>query len=185
MRGDIRTAGLLVNPNSLALMAFLVPSILSSTASRSQRLLADLVAVAVIISTGTSGALVAYVLGAILGRLNPRSAVMFGVVALVAVGLVVTFHAQLIDLLGQFKTTERIAMQAQIVLDNSGDLPAGVVDFGALNHAYGESALSGIWRLVHWLRIFQAYVAGGIDVITVGKYGARLGPPRLRQASTQ
>lgn len=166
--GDVRSAGLLVNANSLALMAFLVPSIIPSDSSRTQRLLADLGALAVIVSTGTSGALIAYLLAAILSRLNGRSALLLGLAVVTASSTVLAFHQEIIDALSGIKATERFALQAQAVADASSDWQSGAVDFGALNHAYGASALSGVWRLVHWLGIYETFTTGSIDVLAFG-----------------
>jgi hypothetical protein len=166
--GDVRMAGLFVNGNSLALLALLLPSILPPEASRTQRLAVDICALAIIIMTRTSGALLAYVLGASLGRLNARRAIVFACLGLVVAVLVILNFHEVLGALSHSRATERVALQAQAIADASSDLRSGAIDFGTMSREYGASVLSGVWRLVHWSRILDTFAHGGWDVWSFG-----------------
>lgn len=166
--GDVRTAGLFVNANTFALMAFLVPAVLPPQATPRQRLLVDALALGVIIASGTSGAMLAYFCAAVLTRLGARSlALLFGAAGVVALlGLV--WLDELIELLRGYEATERLALQLQAISDGFSAVTTGMVDFAQMSREYGSSALSGIWRLVQWLTVWDRFQDGGVTVWAFG-----------------
>lgn len=166
--GDVRTAGLFVNANSFALMAFLIPAVLPASATRTQRAIADAAALAVIVVSGTSGALVSYLCAAILTRLGTRSLVVLGAAVVTLAVIITVYRDQVIAILAEHKATERVALQAQAVMDASANVRTGAVDFGRMSQEYGGSALSGVWRLVHWLDLWERYRSSGLDVQAFG-----------------
>jgi len=165
---DLRTAGVFTNANNLALIALLIPWLAPERASRFMHLSFHGATILVIVLSSTLGALMAYVAAIVLDRFGRRSLTTLIVVLVVAIGGVAFFSDDIVALLDHVKATQKLVVQYHVLRDNFSSLSDGTVDFGLLKSDYGDSALSGIWRLTHWLYILHLIGEGTLVQFVFG-----------------
>jgi hypothetical protein len=161
--GGTRHSGLFANPNNLALIPFLL--LLLIDRRRDAPILqvgAHIVVIAVLVWTGTSGAIVAYVIGLaayIYALLPPASrlpVIAVAVSAGVALVAFIGFGGE--GIFPETRLTKQIlVMRTELKTVLSG----GEVAYYDQERVLGPGAASGVWRLVHWRRTIAAYLGGG------------------------
>lgn len=165
-RGDAgnaaRGAGLFVNPNNLALIPFLLLFLIDERRDPlAIRLGVHAIVIAVLVFSGTSGAMIAYAIGMAIymgARLSPRLRVLVLTIALVggsaAVALIAVDGG---DLLPETRLTKQLSLlrsESLIVLQG------GQIAYYDQERMLGTGATSAIWRLDHWRRTITMYIDG-------------------------
>jgi hypothetical protein len=168
--GGTRHSGLFANPNNLALIPFLL--LLFIDRRRDPKILqagAHIVVIAVLVWTGTSGAIMAYGIGlaASIYALLPRSSRLPVIAVAVLTGLTV---AAFIGFGGEgiFPDT-RLAKQILVMRTELKTVLSGrEVAYYDQERVLGPGAASGVWRLVHWRRTVSTYLGGSSAEKLVG-----------------
>ena len=165
-RGDAgdatRGAGLFVNPNNLALIPFLLLFLIDERRDPlAIRLGVHAIVIAVLVFSGTSGAMLAYAVGMAIymgARLSPRLRVLALTIALVggsaAVALIVVDGGNLLPETRLTKQLSLMRSEFQIVLQG------GRVAYYDQERMLGTGATSAVWRLDHWRRTITMYIDG-------------------------
>lgn len=157
-----RRAGLFVNPNNLALIPFLLLFLIDEVRDPlAARLGAHAIIIAVLVFSGTSGAVIAYTIGLAVHmrrRISPNLRLLALTVTLVAGSVLFAFimvdddsalpetrlTKQLLLMRGEFQTV----------------LQGGQVAYYQQERTLGPGATSGVWRLDHWRKTLTTYVDG-------------------------
>jgi hypothetical protein len=152
----MRMSGLFANANNLSLtMLTLLFLINEEKDSRAKKISIHAILILFLLLSGTSGAILAY-LGAMLFKYfvllksshryrNKWILVPIGI-ALLLLGSLLTTH-----LFMDVPITNRIVTQLSLVWHELPLAASGYeLDFGNLSRMYGNSNLSGIWRISHW-----------------------------------
>jgi O-antigen ligase len=160
--GGTRHSGLFVNPNNLALIPFLLLFFVNPFKDKWYlRVAAHAVVVAVLAFSGTSGAVLAYLIGLVvhLGNMvskRVRSQVfMLGAIAALAAVAFLSMGG--LALLPETRMVNQIAVmgdQMQTVFDGSA------LDYYAQEKVLGSGSGSAIWRIAHWRETVQLYLDG-------------------------
>ena len=160
-----RVEGSYANPNnfalaSLSLLFFIDPE----RDPRWLQILLHAFVVGLIVLSGTTGALLAYLVGLAFFFLHARWARFL--LAALTIGMLLAClwpPSQPLDtrLLGESRIVGPLWTKFEIVKDNFADLVASdPVDFWRLGQEYGGTELtSAAWRLTHWQRILQEFSA--------------------------
>ena len=161
--GAMRQSGLFVNPNNLALIAFLFPLLIDPIRDPLVlRLSVHGVVAGVLALTGTSGAAVAYGVGLGICLFDGSSASgrrwRGPLLALVAVGLVILLGTGSLASLSDTRLGRQVQV-AQTGLHNI--LDGDDVYFYDQARVLGDGSTSALWRLVHWRRALHLYAEGG------------------------
>lgn len=160
--GDLtRHSGLFTNPNNLALIPFLLLFLIDESSDPlSLRLGVHAIVVAVLAFSGTSGAILAYVLGLAI-RLRHRISPGARLLALTAILAGGSATAALIvagdSILPETRLTKQLSVmrsEFQFVMDG------GQVAYYSHERMLGSGTASGIWRLAHWRRTMAMYADG-------------------------
>ena len=160
--GGTRHSGLFVNPNNLALIPFLLLFLIDPLRDKLVvRLSIHAIVIMVLAFSGTSGAVLAYVIGV---AYNSRTLVpahwrKMAYIAVPVIGLgAVTFVASNgLSLLPETRLTNQISViggQLQNVLSG------GDVAYYQEERVLGPGSASGIWRVAHWRRTVTTYLDG-------------------------
>ena len=152
----VRMSGLFSNANNLSLsMMTLLFLIDEEKDSRAKKLLIHAILILFLLLSGTSGAILAYI-GAMLfkyfvllkstRRYRNKWVLMPMGIALLLLGSLLTPH-----LFMNVPIVKRIVAQLYLVWHELPLAASGYqLDFGDLSSIYGNSNLSGIWRISHW-----------------------------------
>lgn len=168
--GGTRHSGLFANPNNLALIPFLLLFFIDRRRDRvAVQLGAHAVVIGVLALTGTSGAVIAYVIGLAVhfGHLlrHPWRAVAITLATiggLAGIGLL-AFGGE--TMLPETRLTNQITvMRAELgtVLDG------GQVAYYEKEKVLGSGSASAIWRLAHWRKTIVKYADGSLAQQIVG-----------------
>jgi hypothetical protein len=159
--GGTRHSGLFVNPNSLALIPFLLLFLIDRLRDRGLiRAGAHFIVVAVLAFSGTSGAVIAYAIGlmAHLGSALPRvwricACALLVIAGSVGIALVTS---------GEWTLPEtRLTKQLLVIRTEAQKvLTGGTVNFYGLEQKSGPGSTSGVWRLLQWQRAVSVYAEG-------------------------
>lgn len=160
--GGTRHSGLFVNPNNLALIPFLLLFFIDPLKDkRFVRLAVHGIVVAVLAFSGTSGAILAYIIGLgvhLRGMISKRSRLL--VYGLLIVGGLAGVAFLAIDgerLLPETRLTNQISV-IRVQLKNV--LEGGDVAYYEQERVLGPGSASGIWRVAHWRRTIATYFDG-------------------------
>lgn len=160
--GGTRHSGLFVNPNNLALIPFLLLFLVDPLRDKLYiRLGAHAIVIAVLLFSGTSGAVLAYAIGlAVHFRnliTNRWRTLVYSLIPVSVVAGIAFFAMNGASLLPETRMTKQIAVigvQFQNVLDG------GDVAYYQQERVLGPGTASGIWRVAHWRRTFTTYLEG-------------------------
>lgn len=159
-----RTAGVFVNPNNFALTAMLLIFCLDEERDGAAFFwVVRGFVLAVILATGTSGALLAYAVDTtlLLLRMGKRWAVGISLaVAACGVLALVAFDGRVLPEI-PVPQVQRLQRQLKVVAASQDAILHGAeVDFYAFESELGVGVTSGLWRLVHWRRLLGEYWHG-------------------------
>ena len=160
-----RIEGSYANPNNFALAAMsLLFFIDPEQDARWIKFLLHAFVVGLIVLSGTTGALLGYLVGLGFSLLHARWArSLFAALAAGILLAILWLPGQPLDtqLLGESKLLGPLWTKMEVVKDNFAGLAAGdPVDFWRLGQEYGGTELtSAAWRLTHWQRILQEFNA--------------------------
>jgi hypothetical protein len=168
--GGTRHSGLFANPNNLALIPFLLLFFVDRGRDPiALQIVAHTIVIAVLVWTGTSGAVMAYAIG--LGvhffALMPRTwrvpaVTLLSACLLAAAGFVVYGGGSLLP-------ETRLSNQLSVMRVELGTvLSGGEVPYYEHERELGPGAASGIWRLVHWRRTITTYAGGSLAEKVIG-----------------
>jgi hypothetical protein len=160
--GGSRHSGLFVNPNNLALIPFLLLFLINPLKDRwAVRVGTHATVVGVLAFSGTSGAILAYVIGLVVhlcGMISKKSrSVLYGVGAAGAVAAMVFLAVGGLRLLPETRLTNQISViggQLQSVV------AGGDIAYYEQERVLGPGSASGIWRVVHWRDTLELYFQG-------------------------
>ena len=160
--GGTRHSGLFVNPNNLALIPFLLLFFINPVKDHwLVRLAVHGIVATVLLFTGTSGAVLAYVIGLLihLSSSVPQRArsIVYGILIAAGLGGVIFIAAGGERLLPETRLTNQISVirgQLTNVLDGSD------VAYYAQERVLGPGSASGIWRVAHWRKTVVTYAEG-------------------------
>lgn len=157
-----RRAGLFVNPNNLALIPFLLLFLIDEVRdSLAIRLTVHAVVIAVLVFSGTSGAMIAYAIGLLIHlrhRISPAARAL-ALTAILVCGSVAFALAAIAsdDLLPETRLTKQVSLMAA---EFRTVLSGGHVAYYDQERMLGPGATSGVWRLDHWRRTITTYFDG-------------------------
>ena len=160
--GGSRHSGLFVNPNNLALIPFLLLFFIDPLKEKwFVRVAAHGIVAAVLLFTGTSGALLAYAIGLgvhLAGKVSKASrSVVYGMAVVGALALVAFLAVGGERFLPETRLTNQISvMRGQ--LENV--LQGGDVAYYEQESVSGPGSASAIWRVAHWRRTIATYLDG-------------------------
>ncbi len=157
-----RRAGLFANPNNLALIPFLLLFLIDERRDRlSVRLGVHAIVIAVLVFSGTSGALIAYAIGMAIhmrDRVSPSLRLLALTIVVVGVSVAAAWIAVEGDeLLPETRLTKQLTVMGsdfQIVLQG------GQIPYYEQERTLGTGATSAIWRLDHWRHTVVTYLDG-------------------------
>jgi len=154
IEGEARFAGVFVNSNNLSLMSLCLLFFISSSDGLILKVVLHALVVFLIIKSGTSGAFVAYLFGMMIlfwSKYRMKyNYVLFMLFALLALIFIISFE--------KIYLVDRIFMQYQVMRDGLNQVLSGQsVNYYLLGQYYGFGALSGLWRLDHWLSMLEIY----------------------------
>jgi len=165
-RGDAsdltRRAGLFVNPNNLALIPFLLLFLVDEVSDPvALRLAVHGVVIAVLIFSGTSGAMIAYAIGLAVHlrrRLSPRLRLLALSGALAAGSAIAAFV--IFDEASLLPETRLVKQVAFMRGEFQNVLEGGGIPYYQQERLLGPGATSGVWRLAHWRHTIITYADG-------------------------
>ena len=160
--GGTRHSGLFVNPNNLALIPFLLLFFIDPRRDKWPiRLGVHGVVVAVLVFSGTSGAVLAYGIGLAIHFSNmvpKKSRWLVSGLAIFVVLAGVVFIAMEGE---RFLPQTRLVNQISVMRTQLKDVVNGVnISFYSQEKVLGSGSASGIWRLAHWREIIVTYLEG-------------------------
>jgi O-antigen ligase len=160
--GGTRHSGLFVNPNTLALIPFLLLFLIERRRDRSViRIGAHVIVIAVLAFSGTSGALVAYTIGLMthLGFALPRvwricACALMVIAGSIGMALIAGGEQTLLPETRLTKQLLVLSTEAQNVFTG------GKVNFYDQEQTSGPGSTSGVWRLMQWRLALGVYADG-------------------------
>ncbi|MDA8388754.1 MAG: hypothetical protein M0Z58_08865 [Nitrospiraceae bacterium] len=164
--GVIRSSGMFVNPNNLALMALALPMFINEEKDGLPAKAAiHLFVLFILALSATSGALIAYL--AAWAYKARRKIFRAGplLIALPALAAAPLYAGRLMEI----QAVRKIAAQATVLrLYLPGVLRMQRLDYGRIMARYGASSLSGIWRVKQGLRALGVIAKGGLIHLLFG-----------------
>lgn len=154
--GDTRVTGLFVNPNNLALIGLCLLFFIDERQdSRATRIGLHLLTIAIVILSGTLGALMAYLagLGLRVARTIPRRQFISVACLLLALAPLAGYTLLLLKphTADDPNLLERMVNSLVLVRDYFAPAVQGeAINFYRLGKIYGESCTSALWRLALW-----------------------------------
>lgn len=160
--GGTRHSGLFINPNNLALIPFLLLLLIDGLRdSPLMRLGAHAIVTAVLIFAGTSGAIIAYLIGLtvhLIAKLSHSSRLIVSA-SVLALGLA-TFGLVAMDG-SKFLPDTRLTRQLSVMHSQLGTvLEGGYVSYYQQERTLGPGSTSAMWRLAHWRDTIVTYLDG-------------------------
>lgn len=158
-----RVEGSYVNPNNFALAAMSVLFFSDPARDRGWfKLLLHIFVVAMILLSGTTGALLGYFVGLGFSFLHTRWARSLSLLLAAGVLLALLWRPErAVDtrLLGEAPLLGPVWTKAQVIQDHFADLAAGTpLNLWEVGREYGGAELtSAAWRLMHWRRILEIF----------------------------
>jgi hypothetical protein len=160
--GGSRHSGLFVNPNNLALIPFLLLFFINPLKDKwFVRVAAHSIVAAVLAFSGTSGAVVAYLIGLLvhLGSMVSKRvrSLVFSVAGVGVLAVVAFLSMGGLALLPETRLVNQISVmgsQMQTVFDGT------TLDYYAQEKVLGSGSGSAIWRIAHWRETVQIYLDG-------------------------
>jgi hypothetical protein len=154
VEGEARFAGVFVNSNNLSLMSYCLLFFISSSDRLIFKVMLHALVVFLLIKSGTSGAFVSYLFGMTF-LFREKYKIKYNnylIILFVLIVIVFAFYIKKLYLV------DRVFMQYQVITEGlSAVLSRENVDYYLLGEYYGYGALSGLWRLDHWLNILDIY----------------------------
>jgi hypothetical protein len=161
--GDVtRRAGLFVNPNNLALIPFLLLFLIDELRDPlAVRLGVHAIVIAVLMFSGTSGAVIAYAIGLAV-HMRARLSTAWRLLALPLVlvagsGAVALMLVDGDNLLPETRLTKQLSLMRT---EFQNVLQGGQVAYYDQERMLGTGATSAVWRLAHWRRTIGTYLDG-------------------------
>lgn len=178
-----RHSGLFINPNTLALIPFLLLLLIDRDRDSAAICIGvHALVVAVLAFTGTSGAVVAYAIGLSihLSSALPRvwrvtAYALFVIAGSLGIGLIASGR---LNLLPETRLTKQL-----LVIDDQARTFAsgGKLNFYVLEQSEGAGSTSGLWRMLQWQRVIGLYSSGTPQQLIFGQGAgtstAKLGKP--------
>jgi hypothetical protein len=160
--GGTRHSGLFGNPNNLALIPFLLLFFINSARDKWYlRVGAHCIVVAILAFSGTSGAVMAYLIGLLVhlgGMVSKRiRSVVFSAAAVAGVAVVTFVSVGGLRLLPESRLINQFAVmgdQMQNVANGSN------IAYYAQEKVLGSGSGSALWRLEHWRQTLALYLDG-------------------------
>jgi O-Antigen ligase len=160
--GGTRHSGLFVNPNNLALIPFLLLFFINPVKDKwFFRVVAHGIVAAVLAFSGTSGAVLAYLIGLLVhlsGVVSKRvRSVVFSLAAVAGLAAVVFLSVGGLRLLPETRLINQISVigsQLQNVINGSN------IAYYTQERVLGSGSASGIWRVAHWRETVALYLDG-------------------------
>jgi O-antigen ligase len=160
--GGTRHSGLFVNPNNLALIPFLLLFFINPLKDKwFVRVAGHSIVAAVLAFSGTSGAVVAYLIGLLVhlgGMVSKRiRSTVFTVAALAGLAAVAFLSMGGLGVLPETRLVNQFSVmgdQMQTVFDGT------TLDYYAQEKVLGSGSGSAIWRIAHWRETVQIYLDG-------------------------
>jgi O-antigen ligase len=160
--GGTRHSGLFGNPNNLALIPFLLLFFVNPVKDKWFVRVAVHGMVAVVLAfSGTSGAVLAYLIGLVVhfgGMISKRvRSLVLGVVVVAGLSAAAFLSVGGLRLLPETRLTNQISViggQMQNVFDG------GNIDYYAQERVLGSGTGSGLWRVEHWRETLELYFEG-------------------------
>lgn len=160
--GGTRHSGLFVNPNNLALIPFLLLFLVDPLRDkRLMRVSVHAIVVVVLAFSGTSGAVLAYVIG-LAAHFRKQIPAHWRTFACTLIPLTVATGITFFAFKGtSFLPETRMTKQIEVIGDQLANvLQGGDIAYYEQERVLGPGTASGIWRVVHWRETITTYLDG-------------------------
>lgn len=156
-----RISGLMVNPNNLSLMSFVLIFLINEEKDSLRfKLINYFVFVFVILFTSTSGAIIAIIIGLVFKYKNKLKEIMTALSLFAFIGLF---------LINYMPSLFRIKKQFSAILSvDLATIIAGNIQYGRILSIYGSESLSALWRISHWFKGISIFFSGSFFEILFG-----------------
>jgi hypothetical protein len=159
---DGRASGLFENPNNLALMAICLCCLIDEASPWWVRWLTHGLVILFLLVSGTSGAIVGYLVGRGYRLCHTRrTAQLILLGGMVITGGVLLAPEAIAQALQSFPPTRAVMHKIIIAQENVPLILEGRgINYWRLVQRTGDDMTSGLWRLAHWRKTLHVYCAG-------------------------